>query len=93
MLKQFFSGNIDAKAHVTIFKSLLLICTMAALAIYGMVHLIFFDFPLEVMYELETLTKLLLTASTFAIIIRPDLSTKSPRSLQVRLQNRSNIAT
>jgi len=69
MLKQFIYGKLDAKAHLQLFKTLLLVSNTAALIIYSALHLIFFDFPFETVDELMILRKLFLTASSFAAAI------------------------
>ncbi|MFT3681212.1 MAG: hypothetical protein QM791_13130 [Ferruginibacter sp.] len=69
MIKNFISGRLDAKTHLQIFKTLLIICNGIGLLLYGFMHLILFDFPFEPANEITVLMKLFAVASSFAIAI------------------------
>ena len=69
MLKQFFSGKLNIKAHFNIFKNLLLICNTTSLVVYCAIHLILFDLPIDPLEEITNVIKLLFTSGTFAVAI------------------------
>jgi len=52
--------------HLRLLKTLLLTANAAGLIIYIFVHLIFFDFPFDAVYELTVLLKMFAVASAFA---------------------------
>jgi hypothetical protein len=53
--------------HLRLLKTLLLTANAASLIIYIIVHLIFFDFPIDVAYEITVLLKMFAVASAFAL--------------------------
>ena len=67
MLNNFTKGTLNVKSHIQLFKSLLLITNIASVIIYLFMHIIFFDFPIEMENELLTLVKLFSVASSFAL--------------------------
>jgi len=65
MLNKLSSTNF----HLRLFKTLLLTANAAGLIIYLFVHLIFFDFPFDAMYELSVLLKMFAVATSFALAV------------------------
>ncbi len=64
-----FNSDINAKMHFQIFKMLLLASNTVCLFLYAFMHFIFFDFPVEVADEVIILAKLVVVASSFALLI------------------------
>lgn len=69
MFNKFLNGAVDKKMYLQLLKTLLLICNVVSIFIYGFLHLIFFDFPFEPMHEALTLLKLFSVASCFALVV------------------------
>lgn len=69
MTNNFFKGTLNAKFHLQLLKTLMLISNCAGLLIYISMHIIFIDFPFDTNSELITLLKLISIASGFALSI------------------------
>lgn len=66
MLHQFFSVHFNASMHLRIFKQALTTCICISLLAYLSMRIIFFDIPFNLIDELMTISKVLMTGSSFA---------------------------
>lgn len=69
MLNKFTTGTLSAAAHWKLFKALFIISNVVSLIIFAIFHLIFFDFPFEVMNEITGLVKLLAVSGSIALAV------------------------
>lgn len=66
MINNYLKGTFNTRFHLRLFKSLLLTASGAGLIIYLFIHLVFYDFPINITDELVTIFKLLSITSLFA---------------------------